>query len=46
MVMTAVAAGFAALGWADDRASRGVALRFGVQALLSLVFVCGALPPN
>ena len=46
MVITAVAAGFAALGWADDRASRGVALRFGVQALLSLVFVCGALPPE
>ncbi|MBK6660223.1 MAG: glycosyl transferase [Proteobacteria bacterium] len=43
-VMTAVALGFAALGWADDRASRGVAMRFGVQALLSLVFVYGALP--
>lgn len=45
-VITAVAAGFAALGWADDRASRGVALRFGAQALLSFVFVCGALPPD
>ena len=43
---TLVAAGFAALGWADDRASRGVGLRLAVQALLAAVFVFGALPAD
>ena len=45
-VTTLVAAGFAALGWADDRASRGVGLRLAVQVLLAVVFVCGALPAD
>jgi UDP-N-acetylmuramyl pentapeptide phosphotransferase/UDP-N-acetylglucosamine-1-phosphate transferase len=44
LVLTLVAAAFAALGWADDRASRSVALRFALQALLSALFVALALP--
>ena len=43
-VTTLVATGFAALGWADDRASRGVLLRLAVQSLLALLFVTLALP--
>jgi UDP-N-acetylmuramyl pentapeptide phosphotransferase/UDP-N-acetylglucosamine-1-phosphate transferase len=43
-VTMVVATGFAALGWADDRASRGVASRFAIQALLGGVFVALALP--
>ena len=46
VVTIAVAGGFAALGWADDRASRGVLLRFGIQAGLSSLFVLWALPPE
>lgn len=46
LVTTVVAAGFAALGWADDRRSRGAAQRLLVQALLGAVFVAGALPPE
>ncbi len=44
VVTMGVAVGFAALGWSDDRASRSVAVRFAVQALLSMVFVSLALP--
>ncbi len=46
LVTTLVAAGFAALGWADDRASRGVVARFTVQAGLSAVFIALVLPPE
>lgn len=46
LVTIGVAAGFAALGWSDDRASRSVAMRFAVQAVLSMVFVTLALPPE
>jgi len=44
LVTMLVAGGFAALGWADDRASRGVLLRFGIQAGLSALFVLSVLP--
>ena len=44
LITLAVAAGFAALGWADDRASRSAGLRFALQAILGAVFVLGALP--
>lgn len=44
MVTTLVASGFAALGWADDRASRAVVLRLAVQSVLALLFVTLALP--
>lgn len=44
LVLTLVAGGFALLGWADDRASRGVAWRFALQAVLSMSFVLAVLP--
>lgn len=44
LTVCVVGAGFAALGWADDRASRGVASRLVAQALLAALFVAGALP--
>ena len=44
LVTTLVATGFAALGWADDRASRGVVWRLLMQSLLALLFVSLALP--
>ncbi|MGE0861615.1 MAG: glycosyl transferase, partial [Gammaproteobacteria bacterium] len=44
LVVMVVGAGFAALGWADDRVSRGVASRLAAQALLAALFVIGALP--
>ncbi len=44
LLTTLIAAGFAALGWADDRNSRGVLLRLAVQSLLALIFVTLALP--
>ena len=43
-VMTLVAGGFAALGWADDRVGRGVVVRLAVQSILALLFVTLALP--
>lgn len=46
LVTIGVAAGFAALGWSDDRASRSVAMRFALQAVLSVAFVSLALPPE
>ena len=44
LIVMVVGAGFAALGWADDRASRSVAARLAAQALLAALFVLGALP--
>ena len=46
LVTTVVASGFAALGWADDRAARGVVLRLAVQSVLALLFVTLALPAD
>lgn len=46
LITIAVGLSFAALGWSDDRASRSAALRFALQALLSLVFVSLALSPE
>ena len=39
LALVITGAGFAALGWADDRASRGVALRLALQMLLATGFV-------
>lgn len=44
LITTVVAAGFAALGWADDRASRSVLVRLAVQSALALMFVALAVP--
>jgi Fuc2NAc and GlcNAc transferase len=44
LVTTLVAGGFAGLGWADDRAGRGVVLRLLVQAVLAVLFVTLAVP--